>query len=123
MRGRQKTSPMENHTNCNGKLHVQFHDYPGGRVDTLTHAIERGLLIRYKPNIVLLQIGGNDCILRSFDDEQFEKQVDKLILAYIDRDVMVLFMSILTRSNPRYCTPEEYTTRRKSANAILKKKG
>ena len=92
-------------------------------MDTLTHAIERGLLIRYKPNIVLLQIGGNDCILRSFDDEQFEKQVDKLILACIDRDVMVLFMFILTRSNPRYCTPEEYTTRRKSANAILKKKG
>jgi lysophospholipase L1-like esterase len=36
---------------------------------------------------------------------------------------MVLFMFILNRSIPRYCTPEEYTTRRKSANDILKKKG
>ena len=57
----RKPHQWENYTNCNGKLHVQFHDYPGGRVDTLTHVIERGLLIRYKPNIVLLQIGGNDC--------------------------------------------------------------
>lgn len=60
---------------------MQFHGYPGGRVDTLTHAIERGLFKRYKLNIVLLQIGGNDFSLRSFDEEQFEKQVDKLILA------------------------------------------
>ena len=109
----RKPHQWEDPTNCKGKLHVQFHGYPGGRVDTLTHAIQTGLFIRYKPNIVQLQIGGNDCSLRSFDEEQFEKQVDKLILAYIDRDVMVLFMSILTRSNPRYCTPEEYTTRRK----------
>ena len=29
----------EDPTNCKGKLHVQFHGYPGGRVDTLTHAI------------------------------------------------------------------------------------
>jgi len=71
----------EDPTNCKSKLHVQFHGYHGGCVDTLTQAIERGLFIRYKPNIVLLQMGGNDCSLRSFDEEQFEKQVYKLILA------------------------------------------
>ena len=81
----RKPHQWEGPTNCKGKLHVQFHGYPGGRVDTLTQAIERGMFIRYKPNIVLLQISGNDCSLMSFDEEQFERQVDKLILACIDR--------------------------------------
>ena len=77
----RKPHQWEDPTNCKSKLHVQFHGYHGGCVDTLTQAIERGLFIRYKPNIVLLQIGGNDSSLRSFDEEQFEKQVYKLILA------------------------------------------
>jgi len=119
----RKPHQWEDPTNCAGRLHVQFHGYPGGRANTLTKAIEGGLFIHYLPHIVILQIGGNDCSMWSFDEKKFEEKVDKLISACVDRDVMVLFMSILERSNPKYCTPEDYNTRREKANAILRKKG
>ena len=103
----------EDPTNCAGKLHVQFHGYPVRHVNTLTKAIGGGLFIHYLPHIVILQIGGNDCSMWSFDEKKLEVKVDKLISACFDRDVMVLFMSILERSNPKYSarqrtiTPEE----------------
>ena len=52
----------------------------------------------------------------------FETEVNTFIDAYLSRRVAVVFMSVLKRSNPRFCSPEVYIDRSKIADRILKNK-
>jgi hypothetical protein len=51
----------------------------------------------------------------------FETEVNTFIDAYLSRRVAVVFMSVLKRSNPRFCSPE-VLDRSKIADRILKNK-
>ena len=102
----------EDPTNCRGKVNVFFHGFSGAHVPTLTRNIESGLLIYYKPRIIIMQIGGNDCSDKIFRKEQFKKDVEELVAACHTRGAAVLFMAVLRRSKPRHCTEDQYNESR-----------
>ena len=112
----------EDPSNARGKVSVSMHGYPGGTVKRLTAAVEAGLFVHYNPHVVICQIGGNDCSNRYFDSEAFESDVDNFIAACHKWNVALIFMSVLKRTNPRSCSPDEYIKRQKIANGILKNK-
>ena len=56
-----KPHKWQDPNNCRGKVSVHFNGYPGGAVSKLTTAVEAGLFLRYLPDVVICQIGGNDC--------------------------------------------------------------
>lgn len=46
----EKPHEWEDPGNARGKVSVQMHGYPGGRVKTLITAIEAGLFVHYTPH-------------------------------------------------------------------------
>lgn len=116
----RKPHQWEDPSNVRGKVSVQMHGYPGGTIKRLTTAIETGLFVHYNPHVIICQIGSNDCIWRSFDRKAFEQDLDSFIGACLTRQVTVIFMSVLKRSKPRYCSPDEFNNRREIVNGILK---
>jgi hypothetical protein len=65
----EKPHEWEDPGNARGKVSVQMHGYPGGRVKTLITAIEAGLFVHYTPHVVICQIGGNGCSNKFFDEK------------------------------------------------------
>jgi hypothetical protein len=49
----EKPHEWEDPGNARGKVSVQMHGYPGGRVKTLITAIEAGLFVHYTPHVVI----------------------------------------------------------------------
>ena len=49
----EKPHEWEDPGNAHGKVSVQMHGYPGGRVKTLITAIEAGLFVHYTPHVVI----------------------------------------------------------------------
>ena len=49
----EKPHEWEDPGNARGKVSVQMHGYPGGRVNTLITAIEAGLFVHYTPHVVI----------------------------------------------------------------------
>ena len=119
---RSKPHQWEDPSNAPGKVSVQMHDYSGGTVKRLTKAIDTGLFVHYNPHVVICQIGGNDCSSECFDIAAFKTDLDNFIAACLTRGVAVVFMSVLKRSNPRYCSVDKYIDRSKEVNGILKSK-
>ena len=91
-------------------------------VKMLTAEVEAGLFLHYKTRVVIFQIGGNDCSEKYFDKIAFETDLNIFIDACLTRGVSVVFMSVLHRSKPRYCSPDEYSNRREIVNGIMKQK-
>jgi hypothetical protein len=66
----EKPHEWEDPGNAHGKVSVQMHGYPGGRVKTLITAIEAGLFVHYTPHVVICQIEGNAGCSNTFFDEK-----------------------------------------------------
>jgi len=117
----EKPHEWEDPGNARGKVSVHMHGYPGGYVKTLITAIEAGLFVHYTPQVVICQIGGNDCSNNFFDEKAFD--LDTFIDACLTRGVSgIVFMSVLKRSKPQYCSSDEYTSRQEIVNRIMKNK-
>ena len=58
----------------------------------------------------------------AFDSSAFESDLDTFIDACLTRRVSVIFMSVLKRSKPRYCSSDEYINRQETVNRIMKNK-
>lgn len=117
---RRKPHTWENPSNAHGKVSVQMHGYPGATFKRLTEAIEAGLFVHYSPHVVICQIGSNDCDRYSFDETAFRSDMNTFIYACLSRGVSVVFMSVMKRSGPWYCTPDEHTVRREIVNKMMK---
>ncbi|CAG2184764.1 unnamed protein product [Mytilus edulis] len=64
--------------------------------------------------------GSNDCDRYSFDETAFRSDMNTFIYACLSRGVSVVFMSVMKRSGPWYCTPDEHTVRREIVNKMMK---
>jgi len=117
----EKPHEWEDPGNARGKVSVHMHGYPGGYIKTLIMAIGAGLFVHYTPQVVICQIGGNDRSNKFFDEKAFETDLDTFIDACLTRGVSgIVFMSVLKRSKPRYCSSDEYTSRQEIVNRIMK---
>lgn len=118
----RKPHQWEDPSNCRGKVSVQMHGYSGGHVHTLTSAINSGLFVHYNPHVVIMQIGSNDCSVSKFDERAFETALDELIDACLSRGVTIIFMAVMKRGKPRYCSSDIYNSRREKVNKMMKDK-
>lgn len=103
-----------------GNVSVAFHGKSGATLDRLLAYVKNcQLLDHYQPSVILLQMGGNDLSMQSFQLSQFEVTIDAFTSYCQSVGCDVMLMGIWKRLRCRGTTVDEYNSRRGSVHSML----
>ena len=92
-------------------INVNMHGFPGATLDTIVSNVDR-LLQKYRPQVLICVIGGNDISNRGYRRESFEESLDDLYSHCRRWSCQLVVNAIWQRLMPRFGTVEMYNTRR-----------
>lgn len=101
---------------------VNCYGIRGGKLGGLQHDVAlQTYITQYQPNIILLQIGGNDLCIRCLRPETLACDIVDYMNSLFDFESVkkVLVWELFARSNTRSVTPVIYENRRLIVNQML----